>query len=58
MAQRLGLRFADAASWEVSLCFDGVHFTAEGHAAFAAGLLAALKVGKQGLFISGNTVYN
>lgn len=58
VADRLGARFADAAQWGVSLCFDGVHFTAEGHAAFAAGLLGAIKAGKEGLFNSGDPVYN
>ena len=42
VAGALGLRFADAGQWGVSLCFDGVHFTAAGHAAFAAGLLETL----------------
>lgn len=38
LAGRLGIRFADAGSWQVSLTFDGVHFTEEGHRAFAEGL--------------------
>lgn len=39
LAQRLGVRFADAGEWNVGLTFDGVHFTEEGHRAFARGLL-------------------
>ena len=43
LAKRLEIRFADAGRWEVSLAFDGVHFTPQGHCAFAAGLLALLE---------------
>ena len=35
----LGVRFADAGAWKIPLAFDGVHFTQEGHRAFAAGLI-------------------
>ena len=42
VADTLGIGFADAGQWEVELAFDGVHFTPEGHAAFAAGLSAVL----------------
>ena len=38
LAERMGLYFADAGEWGVDLAFDGVHFTPEGHAAFARGL--------------------
>jgi len=38
LAQRLGVLFADAAAWNISLSSDGLHFTAEGHRAFAASL--------------------
>lgn len=34
----LGVAFADAGEWGVALTFDGVHFSPEGHAAFAEGL--------------------
>lgn len=37
-AEKLGAAFADAGEWGVELCFDGVHFSPEGHAAFARGL--------------------
>ena len=43
LAQKLDIAFADAGRWGVGLCFDGVHFTPEGHAAFATGLSEVLK---------------
>lgn len=43
LAERLGVRFADAGKWNISLAYDGVHFTEQGHKAFAAGLLEELK---------------
>ena len=42
LAQRHGVTFADAGAWGVELSFDGVHFTREGHAAFAEGLSQVL----------------
>ena len=42
LAERLGVRFADAGAWGVALAYDGVHFTSQGHRAFAAGLCGAL----------------
>ena len=45
---RLGVPFADAGAWDVDLAYDGVHFSPEGHAAFARGMnlrLAALFTG-------------
>ena len=42
LAERLGIHFADAGAWVVPLAYDGVHFTEQGHRAFAAGLLGAL----------------
>ena len=42
LAQKLGVGFADAGEWGVALSYDGVHFTPEGHAAFARGLSEAL----------------
>ena len=42
LALRLGVAFADAADWNVALTYDGVHFSPEGHAAFAAGLARSL----------------
>ena len=38
LANELGVAFADAGEWGVTLTFDGVHFSPEGHAAFAEGL--------------------
>ena len=42
-AERMGIRFADAGKWDIPLAYDGVHFTEQGHKAFAAGLLEELK---------------
>ena len=43
LAERLGVRFADAGKWDISLAYDGVHFTEQGHKNFAAGLLEELR---------------
>ena len=43
LAEHLGIRFADAGKWDILLAYDGVHFTEQGHRAFAAGLLEELK---------------
>ena len=43
LAERLGIRFTDAGKWDIPLAYDGVHFTEQGHKAFAAGLLEDLK---------------
>lgn len=43
IAQRLKVRFTDAGIWNIDLAFDGVHFSEQGHMAFAAGLLAELR---------------
>ena len=43
LAEQLGTRFADAGKWDIPLVYDGVHFTEQGHRAFAAGLLEELK---------------
>ena len=42
VAHRLGIAFADAGRWGVGLAHDGVHFSEEGHRAFAKGMQAAL----------------
>lgn len=34
-ARKFAIPFADAGQWDVSLAFDGVHFSEEGHAIFA-----------------------
>ena len=41
LAEWPGIRFADAG--DIPLAYDGVHFTEQGHKAFAAGLLEELK---------------
>ena len=38
LAAKLGVSFADANEWDVALAFDGVHFSGEGHRAFAKGI--------------------
>lgn len=43
IAERMGIRFIDAGKWDIPLAYDGVHFTEQGHKAFAAGLLEELK---------------
>ena len=43
LVERIGIRFADAGKWDIPLAYDGVHFTEQGHKAFAAGLLEELK---------------
>lgn len=41
-ARLLGIDFADAGGWGISLAFDGVHFSEAGHLAFAKGIDQAL----------------
>ena len=43
LAEQLGVRFADAGRWDIPLAYDGVHFTEQGHKAFATKLLEELK---------------
>lgn len=43
LAQKLNIRFADAGKWGVEPAFDGVHFSGEGHRAFAKGMLETLR---------------
>ena len=42
LSLKLGILFTNAGQWNVPLAFDGVHFTEEGHRAFAEGLYAYL----------------
>lgn len=42
IAQQLDIRFADANEWGISIAYDGVHFTEQGHKDFAAKLIASL----------------
>ena len=42
LSRKLGIAFVNAGQWNVDLTFDGVHFTEEGHRAFAEGLYAYL----------------
>ena len=34
-ASKAGIHFSDAADWKIPLCYDGVHFTENGHRIFA-----------------------
>ena len=42
LSRHLGVGFADAEEWNIPLTFDGVHFTEEGHKAFAEWLYQAI----------------
>ena len=42
IAEQFGIRFADAAYWNVMLSYDGVHYLPEGHAAFAQGITTVI----------------
>ena len=46
LCQRLGVSFTDAGAWNIPLTFDGVHFTEEGHKAFAEELTNYLNKGE------------
>lgn len=39
LAQKLEIPFADTRGWNIELAFDGVHFTEQGHHAFASQLI-------------------
>lgn len=43
LAAEKGCRFADAGEWDIDVTFDGVHFSPDGHAAFAHDLKEVLK---------------
>ena len=45
LSERLGVAFADAGEWNIPLTFDGVHFSEEGHRAFAEGISNYLNKG-------------
>ena len=46
LAARLHIPFCDSASWNLPLCFDGVHFTEEAHLRFAENLALWLNTHK------------
>jgi lysophospholipase L1-like esterase len=35
VSSKTGVHFANAADWDIPLCYDGVHFTENGHKIFA-----------------------
>ena len=41
-AQKLGVRFVDAADWDIEVTFDGVHYSEKGHQTFAEQLFLSL----------------
>ncbi|MBE5996392.1 MAG: NUDIX domain-containing protein [Lachnospiraceae bacterium] len=43
IADEEGFFFADSGSWDISLCFDGVHFSEKGHRRFAEEMEKILK---------------
>lgn len=43
LAKKLGISFVDTRSWKIELCFDGVHFTEDGHHVFMNQLIDYLK---------------
>lgn len=49
VARALGVHFADSKEWGIHTAYDGVHFTEEGHAAFASGLEKILEELKGGI---------
>ena len=46
VASRLGIPFADSSQWNISLAYDGVHFTEQGHRDFARSLAHVLQKGR------------
>ena len=46
LTKRMGVSFMDARKLNIPLAFDGVHFTEEGHKAFAEGLANYLNKGE------------
>ena len=49
LSERLGIAFADAGDWNITLAYDGVHFSEEGHRAFAEGLANYFRNRREGL---------
>lgn len=43
LARQHGISFVNAGDWGISLTYDGVHFTEQGHRTFAAKLMEVLK---------------
>ena len=43
VAEKLGVWFVDAIDWDIEVTFDGVHYSEQGHMAFAEQLWLALK---------------
>lgn len=43
LSERMGINFINAGEWGISLAYDGVHFTEDGHGAFSENLHKMLK---------------
>lgn len=43
LAEKMNISFVDTRSWNIELCFDGVHFTEDGHHSFADNLVGNLR---------------
>ena len=43
LAEELGIRFLDAAGWDIPMAYDGVHFTEDGHRRFGEQLYTELR---------------
>ena len=43
IAKELGLKYVNSGEWGIELCFDGVHFSEEGHKVFAHNLYTIIK---------------
>lgn len=47
LAHQLGILFVPTLEWNIPLCFDGVHFTEQGHHIFAENLYSFLNTAKE-----------
>lgn len=43
LSEKMNIPFVDTRGWNIDLCFDGVHFTGEGHHTFASHLLKNMR---------------
>lgn len=43
LAEKMNIPFVDTHDWKIELCFDGVHFTEDGHHSFAGNLVGNLR---------------
>lgn len=43
LAEKMNIPFVDTHDWKIELCFNGVHFTEDGHHSFAGNLVGNLR---------------